>query len=59
MICQNCASTLTLDETDSRQEWTREYYSCPNCKKLYERKTTYSQNGLVESDELKEYKEEK
>lgn len=51
MTCAHCGAELELDSTDSRQEWTDEYYWCPVCGTEHQRRTTY-ENGLVIRDEL-------
>ena len=39
-------------DTDSRAEWTEFIYECPECGKRKIHRTEYTQDGLVESDEV-------
>jgi len=39
-------------DTDSRQEWCEETYSCPKCGKIKVHRRDYSQDGLVTSDKI-------
>ncbi len=57
MDCPKCDGILELTNTDSRQEWCDEYYECNKCEKEFIRTTTYTQSGLVESDEIEEVEE--
>ena len=56
MECSNCEDgILELTNTDSRQEWCDEYYTCNKCEKEFIRTITYKiQSELIESDEIKE-----
>jgi len=56
--CDHCAGNLEYVGTDNRQEWRIEKYYCRWCNTYYERRTYFTQNGLVYSDEIKEVKED-
>ena len=59
MKCPECDEEMDLLETDSRQEWFEEIYSCDNCIKTFERRVEFkTQSELIESDELTELKNE-
>jgi len=52
MECPVCDEELIQTETDSRQEWTRESYSCDNCKNDFTLLTTFkTQSSLIHSQE--------
>lgn len=61
MECPNCEnSNMELENTDSRQEWYEEEYFCGDCKKSFVRRVEFqTQSELVESDEIKEVKNER
>lgn len=51
--CLICGFPLVYEDGDDRQEWLREYYSCPKCGSKHERlQTRQCQSSLVENDEL-------
>lgn len=51
--CLVCGTRLEYQETDDRQEWRNESYSCPKCGQEHERHTTYQcQSVLIASDEF-------
>jgi hypothetical protein len=58
MHCKKDGTLLTVTDSDTRQEWREVYLDCQECNTQYTRRTTYSQDGLVESDELIEEKDE-
>ena len=55
MNCPNDSAYLTLKDTDSRQEWFKEYYYCHYCDNDFVRTVTYkTQSMLIVSDVLEE-----
>ena len=58
--CPKDDEPMNIDEEDNRQEWTKTYYSCPECGLTAERYTEFT-NGLVSKDEIEfeEYENDK
>ncbi len=55
MNCENCDEELIREDTDSRQEWYEETYSCPKCEKSFLRRVEYqTQSELIASDTMEE-----
>lgn len=56
MNCPICNETLDYDYADPRQEWVREYYTCPRCCNNFSYYTVFKQNGDIKSQGF-EYEE--
>lgn len=55
MYChkEDCNGELILEDSDPRQEWCHEHYTCNECDATYTREITYKiQSNLVDSDVL-------
>jgi len=53
--CPLCNKKLKLTNTDSRQEWTEEFYSCEECEKEFVLRTEYeTQSNIISNQELTE-----
>jgi DNA-directed RNA polymerase subunit M/transcription elongation factor TFIIS len=51
--CTEVGNTLVWDDSDSRQEWSEEFYHCPKCGHEYTHRVEYKiQSHLIESDTL-------
>lgn len=53
----DCGELMEQIEEDSRQEWYEETVECPVCEITKIHRMEFSQNGLVELDEIKETNE--
>ena len=50
--CDKCENLMELTDTDSRQEWVEETYTCEKCNKSKIHRTEFDQIGLVINDEI-------
>lgn len=51
--CTGGSGTLVCDNSDYRQEWHEEYYTCSECGHEYTHRVDYKiQSRLIESDTL-------